>query len=93
MDRIKKLKVKKSDGSFTDYIPIGSDAEYIDMADGDNLQEEINTINNKLENQSLIFQKNERNSKYIGYIFCDNEYRQSIKYITELLTRYANARF
>ena len=47
----------------------------------------------KLENQSLIFQKNERNSKYIGYIFCDNEYRQSINYITELLTRYANARF
>lgn len=49
MDRIKKLKVKKSDGSFTDYIPIGADAEYIDMADGDNLQEEINTINNKLD--------------------------------------------
>lgn len=47
----------------------------------------------KLENQSLIFQKNERNSKYIGCIFCDNEYRQSINYVTELLTRYANARF
>ena len=46
-----------------------------------------------LENQSLIFQKNERNRKYIGYIFCDNEHRQSINYITELLTRYANARF
>ena len=47
----------------------------------------------KLENQSLIFQKNERNSKYIAYIFCDNEYRQSINYITELLTRCANAGF
>jgi hypothetical protein len=46
----------------------------------------------KLENQSLIFQKNERNSKYIAYIFCDNEYRQSINYVTELLTRCANAR-
>ena len=46
----------------------------------------------KLENQSLIFQKNERNSKYVAYIFCDNEYRQSINYVTELLTRYANAR-
>jgi hypothetical protein len=47
----------------------------------------------KLEDQSLIFQKNERNSKYIAYIFCDNEYRQSINYITELLTRCANAGF
>lgn len=93
MDRVKKLKVKKSDGSFTDYIPIGADAQYIDLENGNNIQDEINTINNKLENQSLIFQKNERNSKYIGYIFCDNEYRQSINYITELLTRYANARF
>lgn len=47
----------------------------------------------KLENQSLIFQKNERNSKYIAYIFCDNEYSQSINYVTELLTRCANAGF
>lgn len=44
MDRIKKLKVKKSDGSFTDYIPIGADAEYIDMADGDNAENAISRI-------------------------------------------------
>lgn len=49
MDRIKKLKVKKSDGSFTDYIPIGSDAQYIDLENGNNIQDEINTINNKLD--------------------------------------------
>ena len=34
MGRIKKIKVKKSDGTFTDYLPLGSNAEYIDMADG-----------------------------------------------------------
>ena len=44
MDRVKKLKVKKSDGTFTDYIPIGADAEYIDMADGDNAENAISRI-------------------------------------------------
>lgn len=31
MNRVKKLKVKKSDGTFTDYIPIGVDAKYVDL--------------------------------------------------------------
>ncbi len=31
MDRIKKLKIKKQDGTFSDYIPIGADAENIDL--------------------------------------------------------------
>lgn len=47
MDRVKKLKVKKTDGSFTDYIPIGADAENIDLEDGSNVQDEMNKMYNK----------------------------------------------
>lgn len=34
-----------------------------------------------------------RNNRYVAYIFCDNEYRQTIAYVTELLERSANAGF
>ena len=43
-DRIKKIKVKKADGSMTDYIPIGVDAENVDFDNGKELQETIGTI-------------------------------------------------
>ena len=38
MDRIKKIKIKKQDGTFSDYIPIGADAENIDTTDGESVQ-------------------------------------------------------
>ena len=41
-DRIKKIKVKKADGSMTDYIPIGADAENIDTADGESVEIKLN---------------------------------------------------
>ena len=41
-DRIKKIKVKKADGSMTDYIPIGADAENIDTTDGESVQLKLN---------------------------------------------------
>ena len=44
-DRIKKIKVKKVDGSMTDYIPIGADAENIDFENGYSLDEIIGDIN------------------------------------------------
>ena len=44
-DRIKKIKVKKADGSMTDYIPIGADAENIDFENGYSLDEIIGDIN------------------------------------------------
>ena len=72
-DRVKKLKVKKQDGTFTDYIPIGADAEYIDMADGDNLQEEINTINKKIDilnsNDTILM----GDSYGVGYTIVNSE--------------------
>lgn len=41
-DIINKIKIKKPDGSFTDYIPIGADAENVSMADGESVQKKIN---------------------------------------------------
>lgn len=41
MDRVKKLKVKKADGTFTDYIPIGVDAKYVDLEYNNNNVENI----------------------------------------------------
>ena len=42
MDRIKKLKIKKQDGTFSDYIPIGADAENIDTTDGESVEIKLN---------------------------------------------------
>ena len=42
MDRIKKLKIKKQDGTFSDYVPIGADAENIDTTDGESVQLKLN---------------------------------------------------
>ena len=33
-DLIKKIKIKKQDGTFTDYIPIGAEAQNISTNDG-----------------------------------------------------------
>ncbi len=68
-DRVKKLKVKKVDGSFTDYISIGADAKDIDMSNGysveeaigsidvdndGNIESQLKNINNKIINQGAI---------------------------------------
>ena len=50
---IKKIKIKKSDGTFTDYLPLGSDAEYIDLENGNNLQEEINHMKKASESENV----------------------------------------
>lgn len=41
-DLIKKIKIKKQDGTFTDYIPIGAEAKDISAQDGESVQEKIN---------------------------------------------------
>lgn len=40
-DRIKKIKIKQSDGTFSDYIPIGADAKNIDTTRGESVQSVI----------------------------------------------------
>ena len=44
-DIINKIKIKKPDGSFTDYIPIGADAENVSMADGESVEDAIKRLN------------------------------------------------
>lgn len=41
-DLIKKIKIKKQDGTFTDYIPIGAEAKNISTNDGDSVQLKLN---------------------------------------------------
>lgn len=41
-DLIKKIKIKKQDGTFTDYIPIGAEAKNVDTTDGESVQLKLN---------------------------------------------------
>ena len=41
-DLIKKIKIKKQDGTFTDYIPIGAEAKNISTNDGDSVELKLN---------------------------------------------------
>lgn len=41
-DLIKKIKIRKENGTYTDYIPIGAEARHIDMKDGDTVEEKMN---------------------------------------------------
>lgn len=40
--RVKKMKVMQSNGQFSNFIPLGADAKYIDLDNGRNLQAELN---------------------------------------------------
>lgn len=65
-DRIKKIKVKKQDGTFSDYIPISADAENINLENGNNLQEEINSIERRISRNYKsrnIFRNKSKNIK------------------------------
>lgn len=64
-DRIKKIKVKKADGSMTDYIPIGVDAENVDFDNGYKLDNIVGSINPN-ESGSIAAQL----SKSIKYYDC-----------------------
>ena len=61
-DRIKKIKVKTVDGSMTDYIPIGVDAENVDFDNGFNLDNIVCSINPD-ESGSIATQLN-KSTKY-----------------------------
>lgn len=41
-DLIKKIKIKKQDGTFTDYIPIGADAVNVAASDGESVELKLN---------------------------------------------------
>ena len=41
-DLFKKIKIKKQDGTFTDYIPIGAEAQNVSTSDGESVQLKLN---------------------------------------------------
>ena len=41
-DLIKKVKIKKQDGTYTDYIPIGVEAKNVDCPDGESVEYKLN---------------------------------------------------
>lgn len=47
-DIINKIKIKKQDGTFTNYIPIGAEAKHVKTEDGD-------TVENKLKHNVYYF--------------------------------------
>ena len=49
MERIKKLKVKQADGSFSSEIPLGADSKNVDFEDGQTLDAKIQEINSSIE--------------------------------------------
>lgn len=54
-DLIKKIKIKQSDGSFSDYIPIGVDSSNVILANNKNLETELNNLDeNKLEASNIV---------------------------------------
>lgn len=51
---IKKIKIKKQDGTFTDYIPIGAEAQNVDCSDGESVEYKLNHIFQNLKNLDEI---------------------------------------
>lgn len=43
-DRIKKIKIKQADGSFSDYIPIGAEASNVDLSTGETVEKAIGRL-------------------------------------------------
>ena len=41
-DLIKKIKIKKQDDTYTDYIPIGAEAKNVDCSDGESVEYKLN---------------------------------------------------
>ena len=52
MDKIKSLKVKQADGTFSTAIPFGADAVNVTMADGSTLEDKVSTISQEISNES-----------------------------------------
>ena len=67
-DLIKKIKIKKEDGTYTDYIPIGAEAKNISTKEGESVQAYIDR-NNAVSSflTSSIANSTSINYSYSGY--------------------------
>lgn len=71
-DLIKKIKIKKQDGTFTDYIPIGADAKNIDT--------QYNDSNVETSLKNLETEKASTNNFYTNKLFKDVIYNKQPHY-------------
>ena len=78
-DRIKKIKVKKQDDTFSDYIPIGADAENVEVTNGENLSQRLVRID-----EDLI--QNKEDIAAVSEIAVIN--RQNIGELAEIINQY-----
>lgn len=62
-DLIKKIKIKKQDGTFTDYIPIGAEADNINFDNGYSLSQVTGDINPEVDG-SIKEQLNQNENNY-----------------------------
>lgn len=68
MDKLKYVKIENEDGSLSDNIPLGVDAENVDTNDGSTVEIELNNLKNKDSSQdnSINNLKNQINSLASG---------------------------
>lgn len=50
--KIKEIKIREDDGSYSDPIPVGTDGINVDMSNGNDLETELNNINKNLNNKT-----------------------------------------
>lgn len=71
MDKIKKIKIKRANGTISDYKPIGADAINIDLDNGDNLQDTIEKVarfyNNVEDMKKDVYLQNGDCVQTLGY--------------------------
>ena len=53
MEKLKYIKIEDEEGNLSDNVPIGANAENIDMANGNNLETELANINQDLDNKNI----------------------------------------
>ena len=54
MDKLKYVKIENEDGSFSDNIPLGVDAENVDTNNGSTVEIELNNLKNKNNSQDNL---------------------------------------
>lgn len=67
-DLIKKVKIKKQDGTFTDYIPIGAEASNINMNNNYSVQSNIGNVNVEIDG-NIVTQLNTLKDTIIDMFF------------------------
>ncbi len=76
-DLIKKVKIKKQDGTFTDYIPIGAEADNVVMNNNYSVQDNIGNIDiekdgniveqiQKIDNEEVLYYFNPQSNSLLN---------------------------